>query len=144
MEQIVKKLNWYYYGIMVLTLIVLSVFYYMFSKQMYEPLDPMSQLGTTLQYAAIFLTLAAIPLGLYLVKWTKPQNEEKYLEVATMRILMVGLTMPVGIAFFYLMGGHRPMMWLAAIGAIAWYFTKPTIGKMEKEMTPEDPNMPTY
>lgn len=81
MEQIVKKLNWYYYGIMVLTLIVLSVFYYMFSKQMYTPLDPMSQLGTILQYAAIFITLIAIPLGLYLVKWTKPQTDEKYLEV---------------------------------------------------------------
>ena len=36
------------------------------------------------------------------------------------------------------------MMWLAAMSAVAWYFTKPTLGKMEQEMTPKDPNEPTY
>jgi hypothetical protein len=36
------------------------------------------------------------------------------------------------------------MLWVAAIAAVAWYFTKPTLGKMEQEMQPEDPNMPTY
>ena len=52
--------------------------------------------------------------------------------------------MPMNIAFYYLLGMYKPLMWLAAMSAVAWYFTKPTIGKMEIEMTPKDPNEPTY
>ena len=50
----------------------------------------------------------------------------------------------MNIAFFYLLGTHRPMMWLAGMSAIAWYFTKPTLAKMEQEMKPEDPNEEKY
>jgi hypothetical protein len=60
------------------------------------------------------------------------------------RIVLVGGIMPVAIAAFYLLGGYRPMMWVAAMAAVAWYFTKPTLGKLEQEMKPEDPNIPTY
>jgi hypothetical protein len=57
---------------------------------------------------------------------------------------MVGMTMPMNIACYYLFGCYKPMMWLAAMSAIAWYFTKPTLGKMEQEMKPKDPNEETY
>lgn len=144
MEHIVRKLNWYYYGVMVLTLLVLSLFYYLFTHQLYEPIDPMSQLGMILQYAVIILALGGIPFGLYLVKWLKPETEEKYTDIAILRILIVGLTMPMGIAFFYLLGGYRPMIWVAGMAALAWYFTKPTLGKVERELKPRDPNEETY
>ena len=56
----------------------------------------------------------------------------------------MGFTMPMNIALYYLLGNYQPMMWLAAMSAVAWYFTKPTLGKMEQEMRPKDPNEPTY
>ena len=70
--------------------------------------------------------------------------KKKYKKIATGRILVVGLTMPMNIAFYYLFGCYKSMMWLAAMSAIAWYFTKPTIGKMDQEMKPQDPNQETY
>ena len=110
-QKVIRALNGWYYGIMVFTLIVLGGMYYLTSQPDFEPMDTMSQVGMILQYAAIFTTLIAIPLGLYLIKW---------------------------------FGGYRSMMWIAAISAIAWYFSKPTLGKLEQEMTPHDPNEETY
>ena len=144
MEQVVRKLNWIYYGQMLITLIVLTTMYYAFSKGLYEPLDRMSQTGVVVQYVLLFDALITIPLGLYLIKWLKPTTEEKYFKLAAARILMVSNTMPLGIAAYYWMGGYQSMFWVAAISAIAWYFSKPTLAKMDKEMTPEDPNIPTY
>ena len=127
-----------------MTLIILGVMYYLTSQPDFMPIDPLTQVGVILQYAAIGVTLVAIPLGLYMVKLFKPDTLDKYKEVAAGRILAVGLTMPMNIAFFYLLGTYRPMMWLAAMSAVAWYFTKPTLGKLEQEMTPHDPNEETY
>lgn len=144
MEQVVKKLNWIYYSQMVITCIVWGVMTYAFSHGLYEPLDVLSQPGVTVQYIIIFDALITIPLGLYLVKFFKPQTDEKYFKLAGARILLVSNAMPLGVFAFYWMGGYRSMIWVAAIAAIAWYFSKPSIGKMEKEMTPDDPNLPTY
>lgn len=144
MKEIVRHLNWYYYGVMILSLIALTVMYYAFENQWFEPLNTLSSLGVAVQYFIIFDALITIPLGLYLIKWRKPTTPEAYLRLATWRILLVSNTMPLGIIAFYWMGGYRSMLWVAAISAIAWYFTKPTIGKVDSEMTPEDPNLPTY
>lgn len=144
MEKTIKQLNWIYYIQMVISLIVLSAMYYAFSKGLYEPLDTMSTLGKTIQYIVIADALVSIPLGLYLVKWFKPQTERAYFKYAGARILLVSNAMPLGIFAYYWMNGYQSMLWVAAIAAIAWYFSKPTIGKMEKEMSPEDPNQPTY
>ena len=144
MEKIVKKLNWLYYGQMVIALIVLTAMYYAFSKGLYEPQDPQAHNNVILQYVIIFDALITIPLGLYLVKLTKPKTEEKYFKVAASRILLVSNTMPLGILAYYGFGCYQSMLWVAAIAAIAWYFTKPTLGKMEQEMKPEDPNQETY
>jgi hypothetical protein len=143
-QKVIRQLNGWYYGVMALALVVLGAMYYLTSQEDFEPMDTMSTVGMVLQYAAIFLTLIAIPLGLYLIKWRKPKTLEQYKELATGRILLCGLPMSMNMAFFYLFGGYRSMMWIAAISAIAWYFSKPTLGKLEQEMTPEDPNEPTY
>ena len=144
MEQTVRKLNWIYYAQMIIALIVLSAMYYAFMKGLYEPLDRMSKSGQLIQYIIIFDALITIPLGLYLVKLFKPQTDEKYFKVAATRILLVSNTMPLGIAAYYAFGCYQSMLWVAAIAAVAWYFAKPTLGKMEQEMKPEDPNIPTY
>ena len=143
-DKIIRTLNWYYYGVMVFTLIILGAMYYLTSLPDFEAINPMEEIGMTLQYIAIGATLVAIPFGLYTVKLFKPDTLEKYKEIATGRILIVGMTMPMNIAFYYLMGNSKPMMWLAAMSAIAWYFTKPTLGKMDQEMQPKDPNEETY
>lgn len=144
MEQVVKKLNWIYYGQIAIALIVLTAMYYAFSKGLYEPLDRMSKAGQILQYVVIFDALLTIPLGLYLVKYFKPQTDRAYFKCAGARILLVSNSMILGIFAFYWMGGYKSMLWVAAIAAIAWYFSKPTLGKMEQEMKPKDENEETY
>ena len=144
MEHVVKKLNWIYYGQMAIALIVLTAMYYAFSQGLYIPLETLSPLGKGVQYFIIMDALITIPLGLYLVKWVKPQTDKQYFKAAGARILLVSNTMPLGIAAFYWMGAYKSMLWVAAIAAVAWYFSKPTLGKMEAEMTPKDPNEPTY
>ena len=144
MEQVVKKLNWIYYGQMLIACLVWGAMEYAARQGLYEPLDTMSQLGKIVQYVVIFDALITIPLGLYLIKWLKPQTEQKYFKCAAARILLVSNAMPIGIFAFYWMAGYQSMLWIAAISAIALYFSKPTIGKMDKEMTPDDPNQETY
>ena len=144
MKETVKKLNWIYYGVMVVSLIALTAMYYAYSKGLYEPLDVFSPLGQAVQYIIILDALITIPLGLYLIKWRKPQTDTAYFKLAATRILLVSNAMPLGIIAFYWMGGYRSMLWVAAIAAIAWYFSKPTLAKMEKELTPDDPNQETY
>lgn len=144
-KKIIKTLNWYYYGVMAFTLIIMGVMYYLTSLPDFEPVNPMDDLGKMLQYIAIGVTLFAIPFGLYWIKWTKPKTLEKYRDAAAFRIMVVGSTMPMNICFFYLLGGYKSMMWLAAMSAIAWYFTKPTLGKMEQEMNQNNnPDQETY
>lgn len=145
-QKLVKKLNWYYYGIMVFSLIVLTAMYFLRSKGYFTPIDYKSQTGQTIQYFVIFDMLITIPLGLYLIKWRKPKEMEDYARLAKLRILLVGNSMPLGIAAHYYMGTpqYTSMLWIAAIAAIAWYFTKPTVGKIQKEMTPDDPNEEKY
>jgi hypothetical protein len=144
MNNVVRHLNWYYYGVMILSIIALTVMYYAFMHQWYTPLDRFTTTGMVVQYFVIFDALITIPLGLYLIKWRKPQTLEAYQKLAVWRILLVSNTMPLGLIAFYWMGGYRSMMWVSAIAAIAWFFTKPTLAKVDKEMTPDDPNMPTY
>lgn len=145
-EKIVKQLNWYYYGIMVFSILVLTVSYYLRMNGMLPFIDHLTPLGVKIQYAVIFDALITIPLGLYLIKWRKPTELEQYRTLAKWRILLVCNSMPLGICAHYLMGTpqYRSMFWVAAVAAVAWYFTKPSVMRIEKEMTPEDPNMPTY
>lgn len=148
MDKVVRHLNYYYYGVMALTLIAMTVMYYAWTKQLYTPINRDSALGMAVQYFIIFDALITIPLGLYLIKWRKPSTLEKYQKLASARILLVSNAMPLGIIAYFWManeqGCYMSMFWVAAISAIAWFFTKPTLGKVDKEMTPEDPNIPTY
>lgn len=143
-KQVIRRLNWIYYGQMAIACIVCGAMEFAARKGLYEPLDAMSQLGKIVQYIVIFDALITIPLGLYLIKWFKPLTNEKYFKLAAARILLVSNCMPIGIFAFYWMAGYQSMLWIAAISAIAWYFSKPTLGKMDKEMTPDDPNQETY
>ena len=155
-HKILRTLNVYYYGIMVLTLLAGTLSYFLIMKEYVQPIDSLSNLGKIIQYIVIFDALVTIPVGLYLCKkqctklCTLENEEEKllgYQKAATMRILLVSNTMVFAIAAFYLMGAYQSnqsMLWVAAVSAIGWYFTKPSLRKMELELQPKDPNQDNY
>ena len=152
-QKIIRTLNVYYYGIMVLTLLAGTLAYFLIMKDYVQPIDSLSTLGQAIQYVVIFDALVTIPLGLYLCKKqctklsTLDNEEEKlqgYKKAASLRILLVSNTMVFAIAAFYLMGAYQSMLWVAAVSAIGWYFTKPSERKMELELQPNDPNQEQY
>ena len=152
-SKIIRSLNVYYYGIMALTLLAGTLAYYLIIKDYVQPIDSLSVLGQAIQYVVIFDALVTIPLGLYLckracTKLSELDNEEEklqgYKKAATLRILLVGNTMVFAIAAFYLMGAYQSMLWVAAVSAIGWYFTKPSERKMELELQPKDPTQEQY
>ena len=152
-QKIIRTLNVYYYGIMALTLLVGTLAYFLIMKDYVQPIDSLSTLGQAIQYVVIFDALVTIPLGLYLCKKqctklsTLDNEEEKlqgYKKAASLRILLVGNTMVFAIAAFYLMGAYQSMLWVAAVSAIGWYFTKPSERKMELELQPKDPTQEQY
>lgn len=152
-QKIIRTLNVYYYGIMALTLLAGTLAYFLIMKDYVQPIDSLSTLGQAIQYIVIFDALITIPLGLYLCKKqctklsTLNNHEEQllgYKKAASLRILLVGNTMVFAIAAFYLMGAYQSMLWVAAVAAIGWYFSKPSERKMELELQPKDPNQEQY
>ena len=152
-KNIIKSLNLYYYGVLILTLISGTLAYFLIIKDVVKPIAPMSMLGQVLQYAVIFDALLTIPAGLYLCKRQCTKLAELadetsklagYKRAATLRILLVSNTMIFGIAVFYLMGAYQSMLWITAVSAIGWYFTKPSEGKLQAELQPKDPNQEQY
>ena len=152
-KNIIKSLNLYYYGVLILTLISGTLAYFLIIKDIVQPIAPMSVLGQVLQYAVIFDALLTIPAGLYLCKRQCTKLAELtdetsklagYKRAATLRILLVSNTMIFGIAVFYLMGAYQSMLWITAVSAIGWYFTKPSEAKLQAELQPKDPNQEQY
>ena len=152
-QKIIRTLNVYYYGIMALTLLAGTLAYFLIMKDYVQPIDSLSTLGQAIQYMVILDVLVTIPLGLYLckkqcTKLSVLENEDEkllgYKKAATLRILLVSNAMVFAIAAFYLMGAYQSMLWVAAVSAIGWYFTKPSERKMELELQTQDPNQEQY
>lgn len=152
-QKIARQLNWYYYGMMVLALIAMTTMYLLVSKGTIAVVDTMSTAGKVIQYIVIFDALLTIPLGLYGFKFLcdkirNLQDEERkirlYRRYAAWRIVLVSNAMVLGIIAFYWLGCYKSMLWVAAIAAIGWYFTKPTARKIQIELTPRQDNEETY
>lgn len=158
-QKIAKHLNWYYYGMMILAVVAATIMYLLIVKGIVLPIDPLSTVGKVTQYVVIFDALLTIPLGLYgfkracshLLQSLSPDTPtlteevyEKYQRYAIARILLVSNSMVLGIAAFYWLGCYQSMLWIAAIGAIGWYFTKPTARKVQLELMPPRDTEETY
>lgn len=152
-QKIIRTLYVYYYAAMILTLLSGTVAYFLIMKEYVRPIDSLSTFGQILQYIVIFDALITIPLGLYLCKKqcsklsVLEDEQEKllgYEKAAKLRIVLVSNTMVFAIAAFYLMGAYQSMLWVAAVSAIGWHFSKPTLRKMELELQPKDPNLENY
>lgn len=153
MEKIIKTLNLYYYGVLILTLLSGTASYCLIVKDFLLPIDHMSTLGQVLQYVVIFDALLTIPAGLYLCKrqcaklaqlTDETAQYNGYKKAAAWRIILVSNTMIWGIAAFYLMGAYQSMLWVTAVSAIGWYFTKPSERKMQLELQPQQPDQENY
>lgn len=151
-QKIARRLNWYYYGMMVLTLVVLTILYFLTMKGQMVYIDNMSTLGKTIQYVVILDALISIPLGLYgfkrvcyrLIQLTdSARRYNLYRRYAAIRIVLVSNAMIPGILAYYLLGCYQSMLWVAAVAAIGWFFTKPTARKIQLELTPPS-NQETY
>lgn len=152
-KNVIRTLNVYYYGMMALTLLAGALTYFLVIKDYVQVIDSMSTAGQILQYIVIFDALLTIPLGLYLCKrqCTKlaqlTEEDAKlqgYKNAATWRILLVSNTMVFGIIAFYLMGAYQSMLWVTAVSAIGWYFTKPSERKLQLELQPQNPDQENY
>lgn len=151
-----KMCNVYYYVVYVAIIAFYAGIWYLNNitiaetGEPYKMFDPNETIGMILQYGAIVYTLAAIPGALYWMKRScakiaKIEDEElkydTYYTYAQQRMGFVALTMFLGLAAYMLLGAYNPMLWLAAIGAIAFVFTKPTAAKTEAELRPQDEDL---
>lgn len=152
-KQVIRSLNWAYYAMMIISLVALTGMYYGLLNDWYMPIDKQSTLGIVIQYIVIFDALITIPGGLYGFKRLceplqtmedRAGQLKRYRKIALWRIVLVSSAMPLGIIAFYWLGAYKSMLWVAAIAAIAWYFTKPSEAKMEIELTPKQPNEENY
>jgi len=121
--------------------------------QPYQLFAPNEQWGMLIQYFVIGYTLAVIPGVLYWMKRAcrkiaKIEDEalryDTYYTYADIRIGAIAIAVLFSLLAYWLLGAYKPMLWLAAIGAVALVFAKPTAAKTEEELRPQDESIPTY
>lgn len=149
----VKQLYYIVYG---LTIALFGVIWYInYSSiadtgEVFRLIEPNSTAGMYIQYGIILYTLAAIPGALFWFKrkcvtLSKIEDEaeryDKYYAYACLRIGIIALSMPLSLLAYMALGAYKPMLWLAAIAAIAFVFTKPSAGKTEEELRPQDEDL---
>lgn len=145
-QKVLKRLNICYYAIMFAAIAAGTIAYLLVIWQKILPIDPLSFWGKVIQYVVIFDVLITVPGGLWWHKRTckrlatiedEQQQLEGYHRSAKWRIILVSNTMVLAFPAFYILGAYMSMLWVAAIAAIGWYFTKPTEKKMFFELHPE-------
>ena len=143
-KQVNRILNVFYYGCYVLAVVAAGVMFWLVRKQGMEPIDVMSAAGKAVQYVVIVYTVGSVAGGLYLFKRMtdkmrriddKEEQLRRYRQWGIVRIVLIGTGVTLGIVAFYLLGGYTSMIWCAAISAIGLYFCKPTLRKMELELS---------
>lgn len=152
-NRIIRQLSICYYTMMALALVAAVGTYLLVMHDIITPINPLETAGQVIQYLIIFDMLLTVPGGLYFFKRQmaklapmedKTEQHQLYRKYSMIRIVSVSNSMVFAIIAFYLMGAYQSMIWVAAISAIGWYFTKPTEAKMQIELTPADPNAETY
>ena len=138
-----------HYLFMGFNLLMLLILYFINDMDKYHMglrlYDLYSTEGTIIQWVVIMDALICIPFGLY---WFKRKCETlrliddyetkvtRYVAFSIVRLVLVLNSMLLGCLAFYVLGGHKPMLWVAAISAIAWMFCKPSGEKMENDLDP--------
>lgn len=104
-----------YYGMLVLAILAATAGYLLITRDVIAPIDPLSTVGQIAQYVVIFDAIITIPLGLWL----------QHRGYAIWGLVLAANAMIPGFFMFYLLGAYTPMLYLAGMSAIAWYFARP-------------------
>lgn len=150
-----SSLKHFYYLMYAITLMILGTFWYLnylhlqSSGEPFMIADPNSTAGMVLQYAVILYALAAIPGFLYWfkrrcakIRLIEDESErlKTYYHAASFRALGIVLAMELGVVAYFLLGCYQPMIWVAAIGAVAFVFCKPSERKTMEELSDHSEN----
>lgn len=143
-------LNCVYYGFYLLLAGTAGWMLYLSKNGMLEHIEPLTQLGQTLQYIVICDVLVSVAGGLYLFKRlidkskkvdTKEDLLKKYRNWGIVRISMMGIGAVLGVAGFYILGGYTSMLWCAGVAIIGMFFCKPSKQRMEYELRDGEENL---
>ncbi len=146
---VIRKISYFYYGIILLSLLVVTLLIFLAKKEQLPYLDPLSSSGQAFQTIVICYIIASLPCAMfgfkkYCDKLKAITDSElrlkSYFKASAIRIIIIGTGIILGIIAFYLLGGHRPMIWCAAIAAIGLIFCKPQESRLRLEL--EDNQQP--
>lgn len=120
--------------------------YYFLKSSVY--IDPLSENGVALNTLLLFFIIGSIPLSLAIFnrqtkKWALLEDKNlrisSYKNAGIIRILIIGFSLVLGIAFYYIMNSQS-MLFSAAMAAVALIFCIPTKAKISTELDLEDIN----
>lgn len=140
-QKTAKKLGFVYYIVYFAAVLSATAGYYLtFKNNIF--IDPQSSTGIALTSIFIIYIIGSIPLTLggfnmLSKKWIALEdiNEKllKYQKGATLRLLIIGISIAIGVFLFYLTHSQS-MIFCAGIAAIALFFCKPTELKIISEL----------
>lgn len=148
-KAVIRRISYFYYGIILLSLAVVTLLIFLAKKGQLAYLDPLSSAGQVFQTIVICYIIASLPCAMFGFKKycdklkavsDREQQLKSYFKASAIRIIIVGTGIIFGILAFYLLGGHRPMIWCAAIAAIGLIFCKPQDSRLRLEL--EDNQQP--
>ncbi len=141
-KHLINQINLTYYGIYLLTVIaVATVFIMSFGNVEITRINETGPLGRNISTFYLIYLLVSIPFSLYgfslrAKKWQKLDEDvmfEEYRKGASLRIIIIGLALVVGVILVYVMKS-KSMIFSSAIAAISLYFCKPTDRKIIREL----------
>lgn len=147
MKHLAKRLSWWYYAIFLKAILVATLGYFCVLNQwlMFQPEDSIS---VTIYSFIILYVITSTPLALKLfnnhvqklVNITDTQEKlEHYERYAKIRLLVVTFGLLTALFFYYTLQ-QQALLWVAGISAIALYFCKPSLAKIEQDLQLTNPN----
>ncbi|OIP81173.1 MAG: hypothetical protein AUK44_10540 [Porphyromonadaceae bacterium CG2_30_38_12] len=147
MKQTLKQLQFAYYGVYLAALAAAISGFYLLRAGIH--INPLSETGVLLNGILIVYIIGSVPITLAIFnkltkKWAllplKDERLERYKKLGTVRILIIGTGLVLGVVFFYIMQSQS-MIFSAGIAAIALFFCKPSEVKMTIELDLDDMNL---
>ncbi len=149
-QKLAKQLMWWYYGMLALAVVAATSMYLLLSKGIISTFDAQNTLvGQIVQYVVIGWVITTVPGSLAYTKYVcnkiKKADEDtryaRYLSVARLRIVLIGIGVALGIVAFYLLQANTSMIMCGGIAAIGLIFCKPNARKIELELLDENPEI---
>ncbi len=148
-QKLAKRLMWWYYGMLALAVAAATSMYLLISKGIIPTFDVQTLVGQIVQYVVIGWVIATVPGSLAYTKYVcnkiKKADEDtrfaRYLSVARLRIVLIGIGVALGIVAFYLLNANTSMIMCGGIAAIGLIFCKPNARKIELELLDENPEI---